>query len=143
MNNVLVYALADKYNLPGLKSIAKSKFIESTRETRWPYSNFAAVIKAVYTTTPAHDHGLRDPIVHICASHVLELALDNKLAATIKEIGDLSFAIMISLSKKRGEDQESIEEDRSRRKQILEGARMIEAAVRADLIKTKAELFTG
>ena len=59
MANVLVYALAEKYNIEELKLLAFDKF--------WRLSNafagFPAVVDAVYTTTPDSDKGMRRVII--------------------------------------------------------------------------------
>ncbi|MCJ1263408.1 hypothetical protein MMC22_003278 [Lobaria immixta] len=58
-NNVRVYAIADKYDIPGLKELAKSKFwiLVASAEL---ILNHPSIIYEIYNTTPSTDRGLRD-----------------------------------------------------------------------------------
>ncbi|KAL8748348.1 MAG: hypothetical protein Q9184_007371 [Pyrenodesmia sp. 2 TL-2023] len=69
MNNVLVYALAEKYDIQSLKDLAKEKF-ELRSATPWEEDNLIAVAELVYTATPATDRGLRDVIAWNCSKHI-------------------------------------------------------------------------
>lgn len=69
-NNVKVYAIADKYVIPGLKELARTKFrnLASSIEL---LLDFPSIISKIYDTTPAEDHGLRDIVMDVCAPHVV------------------------------------------------------------------------
>jgi hypothetical protein len=60
--HVRVYALADKYDICGLKKLAQQKF-SSLVATEWDSPNFADAIVEVYDTTLDSDRGLRDLIL--------------------------------------------------------------------------------
>ena len=64
--NVLVYALADKYDVTTLKSLAKHKF-EKAMNDCWNADAFSGIALQIYTTTPSSDRGLRD-----CAKVLME-----------------------------------------------------------------------
>ena len=64
--NVLVYALADKYDVTTLKPLAKQKF-EKAMADCWNTDAFSGVALQIYTTTPSSDRGLRD-----CAKVLME-----------------------------------------------------------------------
>ena len=68
MTNVLVYAMADKFDVPDLKILAKEKFSASAQG--WPLPDFSAVVYEVLTSTPETDYGLRGIIQGILAQHV-------------------------------------------------------------------------
>ncbi|KAK3171728.1 hypothetical protein OEA41_003812 [Lepraria neglecta] len=57
MNNIMVYAIADKYELPDLKRLAKNKLLESTNYIS-SNKEFAEMARAVFSTPPDHDMGL-------------------------------------------------------------------------------------
>ncbi|KAL8650256.1 MAG: hypothetical protein Q9210_003927 [Variospora velana] len=66
-NNMLVYALAEKYDIRTLKDFAKCKFIlclapEEWSSPVWNAESLIHLVQTVYTSTPASDRGLRDPI---------------------------------------------------------------------------------
>ena len=71
-SHVRVYAIADKYDIVDLKSLAKSK-LQSLISGRWPIPFFPALIQGILNSTPPKDTGLRDIIIPICAEHVTEL----------------------------------------------------------------------
>ena len=70
--HIRLYAIADKYDIQDLKSLAKSK-LQSSISDRWPIPFFPALIQGVLNSTPPKDRGLRDIITLICARHVTEL----------------------------------------------------------------------
>ena len=76
--NAKVYGIADKYNVPGLKVVAKRKFAHkiSCRPAKPGYGynvkvdyttteidNFSKAVIEVYDSTPSSDRGLRDILV--------------------------------------------------------------------------------
>src|SRR2546421_4414865 len=62
--NISVYQIADKYDLGGLKVLAKSKFMSRSSDT-WK-DGLVSVLGMIYQTTPASDRGLRDQIMPVC-----------------------------------------------------------------------------
>ncbi|KAL8920631.1 MAG: hypothetical protein Q9208_006113 [Pyrenodesmia sp. 3 TL-2023] len=68
-NNVLVYALAEKYDIQPLKDLAKEKF-ELRSATPWEDDDLVAVTELVHNVTPATDRGLRDLTVRHCSEHI-------------------------------------------------------------------------
>ena len=66
LNNVLVYALAEKYGTAKLKEIAKAKFQDrvgsllSARE-------FPEIVRELFRSMPLTDRGLRHILSQICA----------------------------------------------------------------------------
>ena len=70
--NVLVYAMAEKFQIPPLKKLAAQKF-EKLIGTQWDRDTFPAIIRAVYESTPRGDRGLRDVVVKTVAAHTAQL----------------------------------------------------------------------
>ena len=54
-----VYKLADFLNMPHLKQLVRKKFADTLKED-WEVGAFTKALRAVYTTTPPSDRGLRD-----------------------------------------------------------------------------------
>ena len=71
MNNVRVYAIADKYDIPGLKEKAITKFKKLARVHL--LMEFPCIICEIYDNTPANDRGLRDVMTDICAQNVRKI----------------------------------------------------------------------
>jgi hypothetical protein len=99
MNNVLVYAIADKYDLSVLKSLAKERVQVLANDTFafTKSADFPKIAKTIFDSTPATDKGLRDIIIDLCSSHIEEIMEDRDTAMTetIQDIGALSFGILL------------------------------------------------
>lgn len=93
MSNISVYAIADKYDIPQLKILAKSKF-QALVHSKWPFDDFPAIIKATFGTSPLEDGGLKEVVLGICAVHIDEIMKNEELASAITEIGPLCFGLM-------------------------------------------------
>ena len=52
--NVKVYSIADKYDIPALKSVASQKFKELVK-TCWNMDDFPHAVAEVYGSTPQND----------------------------------------------------------------------------------------
>ncbi|KAI4088817.1 MAG: hypothetical protein LQ344_005794 [Seirophora lacunosa] len=72
MNNAAVYALAEKYDIPALKNLAKEKFEARCRGFRWADANLVVALEMVYSSTPETDRGLRDIMARVCLQHIDE-----------------------------------------------------------------------
>lgn len=66
--NALVYATADKYEIDGLKDVAKAKFEEAVLED-WKSPAFAYAAELVFSTTPSSDQGLRSIVIDTINKH--------------------------------------------------------------------------
>jgi len=85
LNNVLTYAIAEKYNVAGLKDISRSKFV-SRKWSNWSHE-LPTVVKTVYESTPSSDRGLRDAVIEVCVEQG-RLLLDNEeFGDVVGEIG--------------------------------------------------------
>ncbi len=65
VNNIDVYALAEKYDLPNLRALAKAKFTALVCHMKRP-PDFAAVLRAVYDSDVEHAMELRRVVSRIC-----------------------------------------------------------------------------
>lgn len=68
-----VYAIADKYDIPKLKTLASEHFVRSFASTESTVRDIAETIEYVYDSTPENDRRLRDVVVHIAADRTSEL----------------------------------------------------------------------
>ena len=72
MNNVVVGAIAQKYDIGELKKLATAKF----RELLWlgaPSHSVPDIITAVFRTTSVTDPGLRNVVNDFCAHYSTEI----------------------------------------------------------------------
>ncbi|KAF1993612.1 hypothetical protein P154DRAFT_477289 [Amniculicola lignicola CBS 123094] len=70
--NVKMYAVAEKYDIPALKSQSKHKF-ETTVETCWKMDDFSYAVAQIYNSTPSTDRGLRKVATEAACEHINEL----------------------------------------------------------------------
>ncbi|MCJ1263456.1 hypothetical protein MMC22_003326 [Lobaria immixta] len=105
-NNVRVYAIADKYVLPGLKKLAKTKFRNIASSTAL-ILRFPAVICEIYYTTPQEDRGLRDIVTNICCPSVQEIVYRNDWGDAVRTHVDFVFDLLrafAEISKKKDDN---------------------------------------
>ncbi|KAL8748532.1 MAG: hypothetical protein Q9184_007236 [Pyrenodesmia sp. 2 TL-2023] len=99
-NNVLIYALADKYDISLLKDLAKDKF--SARSTlKWDDESLLTVLELVYNTTPSSDQGLRKIISEICSTHINDsfgnLLSNGRFKEIARNDGTLAFDVLVRI----------------------------------------------
>lgn len=130
MNNILVYALADKYYLLSMKIVAKNRFLAFTKDVSWPYIIFKEVMQTVYSTIPDTDNGLRFVITDICVDNFSEIVGDLKLIVALMDEGKLSFSIACRQFANHQAATKLLENDVPREKQTL-------AVSRAELVRSR------
>jgi len=93
LNDISVYAIADKYLIPDLKKLAISKF-RSLAYSIWPHYDFPAIVILAYDSTPDNDEELRDTVATICARHFDDVLQDKSSSALeMKNIGIIGFDV--------------------------------------------------
>lgn len=93
LNNVHVYAIAEKYFIEGLKEMAKAKF-RSQAESLLTVNEFPEIIRELYRSTPSSDRGLRDIVSQICAQQGRTVVDSPGLSASIVENGEFGLDIL-------------------------------------------------
>lgn len=104
MNNVRVYALADKYNIPALKELAKTKFQKSKISCN--YSLYREIINAIFESTPDTDTGLRNIVILKCAKDVEMSLKEEGVASMIRDHGSLGLGMLREVVKKHNSQLE-------------------------------------
>ena len=93
MNNVAVYAIADKYGIPELKELAKTKF-KPLLLCAHLTSKTPIFVNAIFETTPSTDPGLREVAIEFCQSHVRTILDDSHSSYMLKDHAELSLGVM-------------------------------------------------
>ena len=91
------------WNVTGLKEKAREKF-QNLTEGRWPFLDLPALVKAVFSTTPPNDPGLRNIIIDIGTTHYKDLIDDDSFITIMNEYGELSVE-MLRCTTKNLEDE--------------------------------------
>ncbi|KAF2802155.1 uncharacterized protein BDZ99DRAFT_353924, partial [Mytilinidion resinicola] len=68
LRHVHVHAIAAKYNIPGLQTMAKD-YLKILVAEHWDKDWFADIIRSIYETTISSDRGLRDVVVDMIMEH--------------------------------------------------------------------------
>jgi hypothetical protein len=98
MNNVYVYAIAEKYEIPALKELARAKFQSLSRLTE-EFCCSPIVIDVVFGTTPETDTGLRSIVAELCATRLDTMLAKADLCKPINEHGDLGLGMLREVAK--------------------------------------------
>ena len=93
-----MYELGDKYDVVGLKELAREKF-QIWCERYWDEEDFAAAARCAFSTTPDKDAGLRDVVVRTVSGHI-DLLNKPAVAAILNEFNGLA----VGLLRMRAED---------------------------------------
>jgi len=93
LNNVLVYAIAEKYGIAELKEMAKAKF-QGRARSLLSAKEFPEIIRELYRSTPSSDRGLRDIVSRVCAPQGSTIVGNPDLNATIVEIGEFGLDLL-------------------------------------------------
>ena len=91
LTHTRVYALAEKYDIPALKALAKSKF-EMAMACYYDSPEFADAIEEVYCSTIDNDRGLRDVVIQAFRNHP-QLASTQDVFGVIKRTPTLAFEL--------------------------------------------------
>ena len=101
MNNVLVYALAEKYNIPALKELAVTKFVGCEGPVDFA-SRYQELVNTIFESTPDTDTGLRNIVILDCVNpQFIKKALEDEgLAPAIRDHGSLGLGMLREVVKK-------------------------------------------
>lgn len=110
MNNIRVYAIAEKYNIPELKELAKTKF-QKNKKAR-TNTHLREVINAIFDSTPETDSGLRGIMVsRIARGGVLRaISKDGPLAPAIRDHSSLSMGLLREFVRKHSREQAKLKQ---------------------------------
>lgn len=93
-----MYALADYYNIPGLKDLAKTKFCQAA-QIHWNSPEFGEVIEIIFTSTPSGDRGLRQAVKEIIQGH-LSVMEKPEIESIMRELPDFAYDLLMIMREK-------------------------------------------
>ncbi|OQE23475.1 hypothetical protein PENFLA_c011G02736 [Penicillium flavigenum] len=86
--HILVYSLADRLLIHGLKALSKDKLKKELARVRLDSSTFPHIVSGIYSSTPQSDRGLRDLAVKMAMDNLVAL---RTAAGTGEEPGPMAF----------------------------------------------------
>ena len=128
LNNVLVYAVADKYDIPELKELAKRKF-HALVKNEWTSIEFEAVRDAVFGTVPSQDMGLRSIMCQLCIHHFQDIVKDVRLRSVVLSSEELAHALLENAMREKDKDME-----------LLDGALAKQMSLQDELLAAKGDV---
>lgn len=110
MNNIRVYTLAEKYNIPALKDLAKDKF--ENHKTAGNLTYYQEVINTVYDSTPETDSGLRDIVISRIAqvSTLGTISKEGPLVSALRDHSSFGLGLLWEVIKKPSSEKEQLKE---------------------------------
>ncbi|OCL12364.1 hypothetical protein AOQ84DRAFT_386178 [Glonium stellatum] len=87
-----MYAIADKYQITGLKALASEKF-RTACELHWDKQAFASAAHIVYASTLNHDKGLRNIVAQTISGN-MSLLKKPEIEALMTEFNGLAFGVL-------------------------------------------------
>ncbi|GKT52608.1 uncharacterized protein ColSpa_12789 [Colletotrichum spaethianum] len=96
------YAIAEKYAIDDLKSLARTKF-ETTAQRSWDTDDFLDAIDEAYTSTLDSDRGLRDIVLKVFAEHK-ELLDREQVKVLLRKLGSLTYDLVMYYHQKGKSD---------------------------------------
>ena len=136
MNNIHVYALVDKYNIPGLIELAKIKF-KTCMTRKVKITRFAEIIDSVFSSTPETDPGLRDIIISKAAntSTPTQILREGPLASVIRDHSTFGLGLLRKVVKNHVSEQEKQKQEQKQEFRM----KMTELRLSADRLYLKAQ----
>ncbi|KAI9784353.1 MAG: hypothetical protein M1839_002414 [Geoglossum umbratile] len=106
-SSVRVYAIAEKYDIPALKTLAKERFSEWAK-SNWSHKDFPILVREVFESTPTSDRGLRDVASQLFAKHVKLLLQGNGDLDVIEDLGDLWLGVLRQVLEDKEEEMAKV-----------------------------------
>ena len=90
-----VYVMADKFDVPALKLLARERFYRTAENIYMTCEDFPAVVDEMYRSTPPTDVAMREiPCRLIANQYGLENALRERIVPVMREHGDLAVGVL-------------------------------------------------
>ncbi|KAL8913676.1 MAG: hypothetical protein Q9171_001526 [Xanthocarpia ochracea] len=135
MTNVLVHALADKYDIQLLKQLSKTKF-EVRAAGDWAIEEIVTVLAKVYETTPTKDSSLREPIMRVCAKYIDRLILHEGFKNLLQDDAAISFDMMCEVRNKYSEADADLADIGKMKEWTKKQERLLKAAMSQHVVCT-------
>ena len=84
-----VYQIADKYDIPALKTHSMGKF-DTAINTGWSMDDFPLAVGVVYGSTPSEDRSLRDSTLKTSCTNIDKLLQHDGFHKLLRETPDFA-----------------------------------------------------
>ena len=94
--NVQVYAVAEKYETPGMKTLSLLKIVDNC-EYSWTAEDFVAAAFLVWQQTPETDRAIRDVFIQSLREHAQVLTSMDSFNTLVRDGGDFAVEALKAL----------------------------------------------
>ena len=110
MNDIRVYALAEKYNIPALKELAKTKFKTRIAAGKIEMTRFTEIIDSIFDSTHETDPGLRDIVISRAAntSTPEQILGEGLLASAIRDHSTFGLGLLREVVMKQEKQKQDV-----------------------------------
>ena len=121
LNNIAVYAIADKYDIPELEVLAALKFDNALccSGIVKDLASFPAIVDAVFDTTPDTKVGLRNVVIEYCKTWKEDIIDNEDSVAIVRDHGEIGLAIIREMFSKESSMEARIEQAMAREKRLI------------------------
>ncbi|ESZ93395.1 hypothetical protein SBOR_6215 [Sclerotinia borealis F-4128] len=95
--NTMVYIIGDKYDIPGLQTLAKQKY-EKAILTDWNTTSFSASLELLYEELPESNTCLTSLALHTASTHVKELKGRAEFTQLCKSNAAIAYDLFTSIA---------------------------------------------
>ena len=96
LNNIAVYAIADKYDIPELEVLAATKFENAIQCSgiEEDLASLPIIVDAVFDTTPDTKCGLRNIVIKYCESWKEKIVDNEDSVAIVRDHGEIGLVML-------------------------------------------------
>ncbi|KAM0442732.1 hypothetical protein ACHAQK_003787 [Fusarium lateritium] len=89
-----LYVMADKYDVPALRLLARDRFYRSV-ELVWEEADcFPDIVDELYQTTPPTDTAMREIVCRLVGTMILDMTVREKMRPVMAKHGDFAVGVM-------------------------------------------------
>jgi hypothetical protein len=86
--------MADKYNVPPVKLLARDRFYR-TAESFWnPFEEFPSIVDEIYTSTPDTDLAIREIVCRLVANDYWNKDVQKRMTTIMRKHGEFAVGVL-------------------------------------------------
>jgi hypothetical protein len=96
-SSIREYAIAEKYDIKGLKTLARFR-LSAWLKSNWNHPEFYSVVEEAYNSTPSNDRDIRDLVEGIVKANITKILHNDKSREMLTaEMGELGVAVLSAI----------------------------------------------
>ena len=96
-SSIREYAIAEKYDIKGLKTLARFR-LSAWLKSNWNHPEFYSVVEEAYNSTPSNDRDIRDLVEDIVKANITNILHNGNFREMLTaEMGELGVAVLSAI----------------------------------------------